>query len=75
MKAFFNVVLVSNNENDHCGAQKIFLDSRYACTDIFAILFEEMKLIVVETCRQNRIGLPGKYEWLKFAKSCRERNL
>ena len=40
IKAVINSSLASNIENDHYGAQKIFLDNMYACTEFFSIIFE-----------------------------------
>ena len=67
-KDVINAVLVSNITNYHYGARKIFLDNMYACSELFAILFEEMNLIGGGTCRKNRICFPGDDERLAFTK-------
>ena len=43
--AVINVVLDSNISNYHYGERKLLLDNRYACTEIFEILGEEMNII------------------------------
>ena len=68
MKAFVNDVLASNIENNHCGAQKLLLNKRYACIEIFAITFEEMNLIGDGTFIKNRLGFTGSDERLTFPK-------
>ena len=68
MRAVINSVLASNTANYHCGAQKLFLDNRYDCPELFVILFEEMKLIGSRTCRKNTIYFPVNDELLIFSK-------
>ena len=72
MKSVINDVLASKIEIDHFGKWELLIDKRYACTELFAIIFEAMKLIGGGTCRKTRIDLPGNYERLKF-KKCAER--
>ena len=67
-KPVINAVLDSNSANDHCKSRKIFLEDRYDCTDIFAVLFEEMNLIGGGTCRKNIIDFPGNDERLTLPK-------
>ena len=45
MKAVINYVLASNIANYHFYSRNLFLDDRYACTDLSANLFEDMNLI------------------------------
>ena len=66
MKAVNNSALAANIANDYCGTRKLFFDKRYAFTELFVVLFEEMNLIGGGTCRKNRIGFSGNYEWLTF---------
>ena len=66
MKAVINSVLDSKIINDHCEEWKILIDNSCDCPEIFAIIFEDMNLIIGGTCRNNRIGLPGNYENLTF---------
>ena len=68
MKAVINDFLDSNIANDNYGAWKIFLEKRYACPELFSIIFEDMNLVGGGTCRNNIIGFPGNYERLKFPK-------
>ena len=67
-KAVINAVLDSNIANDCCGAWKIFLDNGYSCPELFAILFEEIKIIGGGTCRKYRIVFPVNDEQLIFPK-------
>ena len=64
-KPVINAVLDSNSANDHCESRKIFLEDRYDCTDIFAVLFEEMNLIGGGTYRNNIIGFTVNNQRLK----------
>ena len=68
IKAVINAILASNITNDCCGARKIFLHDRYACPDLFSIIFEEMDSIGGGTCKKNRICLPGNDERLTLPK-------
>ena len=45
---------------------------KYACPEIFSILFEEINLIGGGTCRKKIIGLPENDERLKLKKLHRE---
>ena len=71
MKEVINSILASNIANDHYGAYKLLLDNRYACPDLFVILFEEKKLIGYGNCITKRIGFPGDDVRLTFSKRYR----
>ena len=63
-----NSALAPNIANYHFGAPEIFFDVSYACTELFAIIFEEMNLIGGGTCRKNIIDFPGNDERLTLPK-------
>ena len=68
MKAVIHAALASKNSNDNYGARKLFLENRYGCPELFAILFEDINLIGGGTCRNIRICFLGDDEPLTFPK-------
>ena len=61
MKVFINALVASKISNDQMWGTEKILDIRYACPELFAVLFEEVKLIGGLTFRKNIIGFPGSF--------------
>ena len=57
-KAVVNYVLDSTIKDNHCEACKLFLDNRYACSELLSRLFEDTNIIGGSTCRNNIIVFP-----------------
>ena len=70
IKAFVNGIIAAGVGNDTDGARKMFLDNRYACPEILAILEEDLNFLVGGTCWKNRKGFPGKCDRLTLSRGC-----
>eukprot|EP00957_Ditylum_brightwellii_P089866 6843860-Ditylum_brightwellii.AAC.1 len=62
MKAVVNTCTSSRIANDSRGAQALYMDNKFTCPELFAILQENLKLLAVGTCWKNRKGFPDKGE-------------
>ena len=55
-KAVANAIVKSGIANDPNGCRYIFMDNRYACPQLFAILHASYNIRAVGTCKANRKG-------------------
>ena len=58
-KAVVNGITLTGGGNDPGVARKIFLDHRYVCPKLMAVLEEDLNVLAGRTFRKNWEGLPG----------------
>ena len=64
-KAVANAIVQSGNANNTDGSRHIFMDNRYACPQLLALMLTNYNVRGVGTCKANWKGFASiSYQWI-----------